>query len=185
MAFASLCVSSKIIKLGSVQFFIIKYYGIAVMQLISETAQKHKEPHIWQTNKTQRKDAISITNWLINSTEQSTSWEANRSAAAQEIHKFPAFYGNRGLITAFTRAHHLSLSSTRSIQSMLPHPTSLRSILILSSHLRLGFASGLVPSDLPAKILYASLLSPIRATCSAYLSLCDLIIRIIFDEYRR
>jgi len=64
----------------------------------------------------------------------------------QLVKKFPAFYGSRNLITAFTRARHLSLSSARSIQSMPSHPTSWRSILILSLHLRLGFPNGLFPS---------------------------------------
>ena len=39
-----------------------------------------------------------------------------------------------------------------------PHYTSLSSRLILSSHLRLGFPSGLFPSGFPNKILYAPLL---------------------------
>ena len=34
------------------------------------------------------------------------------------VKKFPAFYGTRRFITAFTSAHHLSLSWARSIQSM-------------------------------------------------------------------
>jgi hypothetical protein len=50
-------------------------------------------------------------------------------------------------------------SWVRSIQSM-PHPTSWRSILILSSHLRLGLPSGQLPSSLPTKFLYATLFSP-------------------------
>jgi hypothetical protein len=37
---------------------------------------------------------------------------------------------------------------------MPPHPTSRRSILILSSHLRLGLSSGLLPSSFPTKALY-------------------------------
>ena len=54
------------------------------------------------------------------------------------LNKFPAFYGTQRFITVLTRARHLSLSRARLIQSMPtpPHPTSRRSILILSSHLR-------------------------------------------------
>jgi len=63
----------------------------------------------------------------------------------QLVKKFPAFYGTRRFITAVTSARHLSLSSARSIQPIPPHPTSWRSTLILSSHLRLGLPSGLFP----------------------------------------
>ena len=94
-------------------------------------------------------------------------------------------WGDDNSGAVFTRARHLSLSWGRLIQSIPPHPTSLRSILILSSHLRLGLPSGLLLSGLPIKALYATLLSPIHATCPAYLSLRDLITRMIFgEEYR-
>ena len=56
--------------------------------------------------------------------------------SSQLVKKFPAFYGTRMFITAFTRADHLSLFWGRSIQFMPPHPTSWRSILILSFYLR-------------------------------------------------
>ena len=75
---------------------------------------------------------------------------------------YPIFYGTQRFITAFTRAHHLSLSRVRWIQS-IPPPHFFKSILILSSHL--GLPSGLLTSDLPTKILYAPVLSPICATC--------------------
>jgi len=47
----------------------------------------------------------------------------------QLVKNFPAFYGSRRFITAFTSAHHLYLSWASSIQSIPPHPTSWRSIL--------------------------------------------------------
>ena len=78
----------------------------------------------------------------------------------QLLKKFAAFYGTRRFITAFTRARHLSLSWARSTQSMPPIPLILRSILIVSSHLRLGRPSSIHPSGFPTKILYVPLLYP-------------------------
>ena len=78
---------------------------------------------------------------LTHSTEQGHSWETSWFSASQ----FPSFYGTRSFITPFTRARHLSLFWARSIQSMRPHPTSWRPILILSSHLRLNLPSCLFP----------------------------------------
>ena len=56
----------------------------------------------------------------------------------QLVNKFPAFDGTRKFITVPTSARHFSLSWANSIQSPQPLPTSWRSILILSSNLRLG-----------------------------------------------
>jgi hypothetical protein len=80
-------------------------------------------------------------------------------AGPQPVKRFPSFYGARRFITVYTRARHLSLSWASSILST---PTShfYNCILISSSHLCLGFPSGLLPSGFPTKALYAPLLSP-------------------------
>ena len=108
-----------------------------------------------------------------------------KQTVCQLVKKFLTFYGTRRFITAFTSARHLSLSWASTIQSIPPHPTSWRSILILSSHLRLGLPSGLFPSGFPTKTLYRPLLSPIRATCSSHLILFDLITRTLLGEQYR
>ena len=105
--------------------------------------------------------------------EQSPSWEANRSPTTQEVSRIlwnPKVHN---------RIHKSPppvpvLSQIDPVHAPL-HIISLRPILILSLHLRLGLSSGLLPSGFPTKTLYAPLLSPIRATCLACLSLLDLI----------
>ena len=72
----------------------------------------------------------------------------------QLVKTFPAFHGTRRFITAFTSVCHLALSWASPKQSIYPHPTSWRSIVILSAHLRLGLPSGLIPSGFPTKTLY-------------------------------
>ena len=56
----------------------------------------------------------------------------------QLVKKFPAFNGTRRFITTLTSVHHLYLSWASPIQYIYPHPTSWRSVLILSTHQRLG-----------------------------------------------
>jgi hypothetical protein len=92
--------------------------------------------------------------------EQILSWEANQSL--QVVKKFPAFYGTQRFFTVLTTVHQLSLSWANSIQSPQPPPTSWRSILILSSHLRLGLLNGLFPSGFPTNTLCTPLSSPIK-----------------------
>ena len=73
----------------------------------------------------------------------------------QLVKKFPTFHGTRRFITALTSLRHMSLSWASPIQSIYPHPTSWRSILILSTHLSLGLPSGLLLSSFPTNTLYA------------------------------
>ena len=80
-----------------------------------------------------------LTCLLTYSMEQSPSWEANRFSAGQEI--LHILWN----LKVHYRIHkcQLSLSWASSIQSIPPHPTSWRSVLILSSHLCLGLLSGI------------------------------------------
>ena len=99
----------------------------------------------------------------------------------QLVKKFPVFHGTQRFITALTNIRHLSLSLASPIQSIYPHPTSWRSILI-STDLRLGLPSGLFPSGFPTKTPYTPLSSPIRATYPVHLILLDFITHTIFGE---
>jgi hypothetical protein len=103
----------------------------------------------------------------------------------QLVKKLPAFYGIRRFINAFASARHMSSFWASSIQSIPPHPTSWRSILILSSHLRLGLPSGLLPSGFPTKTFYTTLFSPIHATCPIRLIFFDFITRAILGAENR
>jgi hypothetical protein len=53
-----------------------------------------------------------------------------------------------------------SFPEPESIHSIPPYPISLRSILILSTHLRLDLPSSLFPYGFTTNILYAFLFSP-------------------------
>ena len=78
------------------------------------------------------------------------------------VKKFPAFYGTQSFITSLTSVRQLSLSCASPIQFTYPHPTSWRSILILSTHLRLGLPSGLFPSGSPPRTYTPPLLTHTR-----------------------
>ena len=101
-----------------------------------------------------------------------TSWcrvLLEKLTGLQQVKKFPSFHGTRRVITALTNVRELSLSWASPIQSIYPYPTSLISILILSTHLRLGLPSGLLPSGFPTKTLYTTVSSPICAPYPAHL----------------
>ena len=98
-----------------------------------------------------------LTNSFAKSMEQRPSWEANRSSATQEISR----------ILWYPKVHYRIYKSPPPVRVRIhifpvhaPNPNSLRSILILSSHLRLGLSRFLLPSGFPTKTLNTPLLSP-------------------------
>jgi len=113
--------------------------------------------------------------------EQNPSWEANRFSASQEI---PRILWNLKVHYRITSACHLSLTWASLIQSIPPHPTSGRSILVLFSHLCLSLLNGLFPSDFPTKTLYTPLVSPIHTTCPAHHIFGFITQAILGEEYR-
>ena len=84
----------------------------------------------------------------------------------QLVTKFPSFYGTRRFITAFRSARHISLSWVSLIQSITSHPTSWRSVLIVSFHLRQVPKSCIFHLVFPTNSLQKfllSLLSPLNS----------------------
>ena len=105
----------------------------------------------WNKSRTDSRLFLTLLTYLL------TPWcrvFLEKLTGLQLVKKFLAFHGTRRFITALTSVRHLSLSWVSSTQSIYPHPTSWRSILILSIHLHLGLPSGLLPSGFPSKTLY-------------------------------
>jgi hypothetical protein len=87
-------------------------------QTLYQNTQTREVQHRWENI-----SDVTITSCAYNELEHNylhgaePFWEAKSSPTSQNI---PAFYGTQMFITEFTTARHLSLSWTRSIQSMRP-----------------------------------------------------------------
>jgi hypothetical protein len=108
------------------------------------------------------------------------SWALlKRSPVVQQLKTFPVFHGNWRFIATFTSALHWSLFRARQPQYITPHPISLRSILILSTHLHLSLPSDLFPCGFHTYNIYAFVFVPVLETWSA-----NLIPRELLEIYR-
>ena len=124
---------------------------------------------------------VANTYLLSYSIEQTPSWEANWFSATQEISNI--LWNPKVYYCIYTCPPPVPI--LRQLEPIhASNSTSWRSILIVSSHLRLVLPSGPFPSGFPTKTLYVPLLSPIRAACPASLIL-DLITRTILSEKYR
>jgi hypothetical protein len=86
------------------------------------------------------------TAFILNFGTYSRSWALLEKPLIVRPLKNSVFHGTRRFNTVFTRDLHWSLSWAISIQYTPSHPISLRSILILSTHLHFGLPSRLFPS---------------------------------------
>ena len=126
-----------------------------------------------------QKRSLNLYFLLTYSMEQSPPWEVTGFSASQEI---PRILWNPKVHYRIHKCPPLVAIQSQIDPVHVPHPTSWRFILILSSLLRLSLTSRLFPSGFPTKILYTPLLSPIHATCPGHLILLDLTTRTILTS---
>ena len=139
----------------SVKIFVEKLYKMQRLEVIC--AVRHI--CVVRRQKVKQKRKYLLTYLLTYSVVQSASWEANWFVASQEI---PLIVKKPNVHYHTHKCGHLSLSWVTPIQSTHPQPNSWKSILILSTHLRLCPSSGFFPSGFPTKTLYAPLLTHTR-----------------------
>jgi hypothetical protein len=109
--------------------------------------------------------------FIRHSSQQLTRWSEvflRKLIIAYVVKTYSTLSGAWRFSTVLTRVRHLSLSLARLIQSIPSHLVCLRSVSILSSHVRLALAWGLFPADFATNFfLFISHLS--RVLCMSHL----------------
>jgi hypothetical protein len=140
---------------------------------------------LWQKHRKRRRRIVALDGPLI-ALLTLCSWALlERSLIVRKLDSFLSFYGTRKFITEFTRALHLSLSWATPIQSTSPHPTSTRSTLILSNHLRLVFLVDFFTLAFQSTTYTRSSCPPFVLHSPSHLILLDFfILTILGEEYK-
>jgi hypothetical protein len=114
-----------------------------------------------------------------------TPWSTvllDKLLVTQLVTKFPAFMEPKGSLPC---SQQPATGPYPEPDAFSPHVPTLFSLWsTLSSRLRLGFPSGLLPGDFPTKISYALLISPVRATCPAHPILLENILAVYHFIWR-
>ena len=138
------CVGSVFIPLPSRSTYFVNASSNLVLLYLIINLQHYKYIKNWIST-----DVITLSckQPTTNSMEQVPFWEANRSSAGQEI---PRILCNP---TVHYRIHNSPplVSIPRQINPVHDLSTTGRSVLILSSHLRIGLPRDFFPSGLPTK----------------------------------
>jgi hypothetical protein len=128
----------------------------------------HKTAHVSECDRLKHTDK-NINKHVIRKcclSNQLTPWNSHSWEALSYSRNSPPFMGR------------WSLPWARWIQSTPSHSTSVILILTVPFHLRVGLPRGLVPSDFATKILYALIISPVRATCPSHVQVRRLAINL-------
>jgi hypothetical protein len=124
----------------------------------------YKENNAWHTHMVTRQQQLPTprsSDKVSTCTNQLTPWSRviKELTFIQPLKKILTSYATKRFVTVFTRVLHWSLFWARSIQSIPLYAIPLRSILILTSHLRIFLPTDLLPPDRNTKILFAFLFS--------------------------
>jgi hypothetical protein len=159
---------------GQLYFLVVipfrHYPHLAVVYAVGrKSVMKWQLSSVLKVDCVQHKDQVQHSKPNLSTNERSficsklTPWSRillEKLVVIRLVKEFFTVYGTRRFITEFT---------TACIWSTISHIISVRTIIILPSHLRLGLPTGLFRLGFQTKMSHALLISSMRATCPARL----------------